>query len=78
MWLRIDGLIDEGGELVRHVKVDDICDAVLASSKLIGAPNEFVLLEEFRSHEVRTPSKTKRIAKRVFSADSGVEMELDY
>lgn len=78
MWLRIDGLIDEGGELVRNVKVDDIRDAVLASSKLIGAPNEFVLLELFRSPEVRAPPTTKRVAKRVLSDDSGVEMELDY
>ena len=77
-WLRIDGLIDEGGELGRNVRVDDVRDAVFASSKLIGAANEFVLLEEFRSHEVRAAPKTTRTAKRVLSEDSGVEVELNY
>ena len=59
IWLRIDGLIDEGGELVRNVKVDDARDAVYASSKLIGAPNEFVLLEEFRSRVDRSVPKVE-------------------
>lgn len=81
IWLRIDGLVDEGGELVRNVKIDDVRDAVYASSKLISAPNEFVLLEEFRSREVRSVPKEKAIVrrwdKRALSGDSGVEVELD-
>ena len=77
IWLRIDGLVDGGGELVRNVKVDDIRDAVFASSKLIGAPNEFVLLEEYKSKEVRRETKVivKREERRVPSGDSGVELD---
>lgn len=78
IWLRIDGLIDEGGDLVRNVKVDDVRDAVFASSKLIGAKDEFVLFEEFRSYELSSMSKkmVRRGEERAASADSGVELLL--